>query len=71
MEARAGNRVGNLGQFDAAQRCLLAAMGQSDPLVRRALGRAGLKYLAGAMGIEMEGAQQSLRAPSPTRHAGG
>lgn len=50
MEARV--RTGwNYGQFEAAERCLLRAARESDPCIRSALGKAGLKYLAGALGI--------------------
>ena len=69
MEVGRGREGVNLGQFDAAQRCLLAAMRQSDPLAKAALGRAGLRYLAGAMGID--GETQSGELASPTRHKGG
>jgi hypothetical protein len=49
----------NFGQFEAAERCLLRAAVESDPCIRSALGKAGLKYLAGALGIGGETAGQA------------
>jgi len=49
----------NYGQFEAAERCLLRAVRESDPCIRSALGKAGLKYLAGALGIGGETAGQA------------
>jgi hypothetical protein len=54
----------SLGQFESASRCLQAAMRQSDRCVREALGRAGLRYLAGAMGIDGVDAQGAT-TPTP------
>jgi hypothetical protein len=54
----------SLGQFESASRCLQAAMRQSDRCVREALGRAGLRYLAGAMGIDGAETQRGISAPA-------
>lgn len=56
----------NVGQFECAERCLLAAVRTNDRRDRQALGRAGLKYLAGALGICSDAGR--VRADGPASH---
>lgn len=51
MEARTGSGWDE-AKWESARRCLLAAERSTDKRERRALGRAGLKFLCGALGME-------------------
>jgi hypothetical protein len=62
-----GRTAVNEGQFESARRCLVAAERSTDKSERRALGRAGLKFLCGALGMCGVETQGATNTPTPAR----